>query len=131
VLLGGAAVLGFGLLALSASTGMATAIVFMLIIGAGSSVFQMLNNALIVQESDPVFYGRVMSLTMMAWGFNSLAGMPFGFLADHIGERGTLMIMGGGVLAVVAITAALKSAIRDDEPAAVEAPLAAAPDRVA
>jgi MFS family permease len=112
VLIAGAAVLGLGLVALSAANGLFLAIVFMLVIGAGSSVFQMLNNALIVQESDPAFYGRVMSLTMMAWGFNSLAGLPFGLLADAIGERGTLSLMGAGVLLIAALTAMARGALR-------------------
>lgn len=111
-LLLGAAVLGMGLMALSVAGGLLMAIVFMLVVGAGSSVFQMLNNALIVQESDPMYYGRVMSLTMMAWGFNSLAGLPFGLLADGIGERATLLVMGAGVLTIAALTAGARGAIQ-------------------
>jgi MFS family permease len=127
-LLAGSGVLGIGLIALAAANGLALAIVFMLVVGAGSSVFQMLNNALIVQESDPVYYGRVMALTMMAWGFNSLAGMPFGFLADQIGERSTLSIMGAGVLLITAVTAAVRGAIGSRTAAEPAVPVAA--DRV-
>jgi MFS family permease len=72
----------------------------MLALGAGSSVFQMLNNALVMQWSDPAYYGRVMALVMMAWGLNGIASLPFGLLADGAGERGALLAMGLVVLVV-------------------------------
>ena len=78
----------------------------MIPVGAGMSAFQMLNNALVMRESEPAFYGRVMSLTMLAWGLNSLAGLPFGLLADWAGEREALAVM--GVLAtLIAVGVAL------------------------
>jgi hypothetical protein len=44
---------------------------------------------------------------MLAWGFNGLVAFPFGVVADRLGERETLAIMGALVLAVtVASTAA-------------------------
>jgi MFS family permease len=79
----------------------------MLLVGAGSSSFQLLNNSLIMQESDRAYHGRVMSIVMLAWGFNGLVAFPFGVVADRLGERETLAIMGALVLAVtVASTAA-------------------------
>lgn len=130
LLLGGSAVLGFGLIGLGMAPNFGMALVLMLVIGAGASVFQLLNSALVMQESDPAYYGRVMSLTMMAWGFNSLAGLPFGILADGVGEKGTLAIMGASVLVVTAITAVLHGFVPATitEQAAVTTP---APDRAA
>lgn len=69
--------------------------------GAGTGAFQMLNNALVMREAEPAYYGRVMSLTMLAWGANGVAGLPFGLMADELGERMTLAAMGASVLAVV------------------------------
>jgi MFS family permease len=83
------------------------AMVMMFVAGAGSSAFQLLNNSLVMQESDQAYYGRVMSLTMMAWGLNGLVGFPFGLLADRIGERETIFIMASLVLTVVTVTTAL------------------------
>lgn len=79
------------------------ALVTMFAVGAASSGFQTLNSALVLREADPLYYGRVMSLMMLAWGFSGVAGLPVGVLADAIGERGALMFMGGGVCAAVAI----------------------------
>lgn len=96
----GAVVLGLSLIGTAAAGTFPMALLAMLFAGAGSSGYQMLNNALVMQESAPEYYGRVMSLTMLAWGLNGLAGLPFGMLADAIGERQTLVVMGAGVVAV-------------------------------
>lgn len=50
-------------------------------------------------------YGRVMSITMLAFSGTGLVALPIGLLADAIGERGTLMAMGAGVCLVVALLA--------------------------
>jgi hypothetical protein len=36
----------------------------------------MFNSALQMSETDPAYYGRVMSLTMLAWGSQGLASFP-------------------------------------------------------
>ena len=75
VMFGGGALIGGALLVMSVAPTFAIAIVAMLMLGAGTGMFQMLNNALVMQEAEPAFYGRVMSLTMLAWGFNGLVGL--------------------------------------------------------
>ena len=80
---------------------------WMFIGGAGSSAFQLLNDSLIMQNCDQAYYGRVMSLTMMAWGMNGVVGFPFGLLADATGERQTIFLMACLVLAVVTAVAAI------------------------
>jgi MFS family permease len=119
---GSAVVLGLSLMALAVVGGFGGALIVMLAVGAGSSVFQMINSALVLQESDPAYYGRVMSLTMLAWGFNSLAGMPFGALADAIGERETLFVMGVLVLGVCLAASGAHAAIARRVPAATPVP---------
>ncbi|MBI2765757.1 MAG: MFS transporter [Chloroflexi bacterium] len=99
-------VLALALAATAVAQTFALALFTMFFVGAGSSSFQMLNNALVLQESSPVFYGRVMSLTMLAWGLNGLAGYPFGLIADATGERATLGVMAAFVLATTAVTGA-------------------------
>ncbi|MFN0147747.1 MAG: MFS transporter [Dehalococcoidia bacterium] len=110
--LAGGVMLGIALVVLGASSSYAQALIVMLFVGGGSSVFQMLNSALVLQESDPAYYGRVMSLTMLAWGFNGIAGWPFGLLADGIGEKPTLVVMGLLVLGVVAATGVARAILQ-------------------
>ncbi len=104
IMLAGGALLGLsiGLLAISPTYLMAIGAMFLL--GIGASMFQMINNALIMKEADPAYHGRVMSLTMLGWGFNSLVAWPFGLFADRAGERETLLLMAGLVLSVTAAT---------------------------
>ncbi len=51
----------------------------------------MLNNVSLMQRTDPAYFGRVMAVTMMAFGVNSIvptrSGRPH---RDAIGERATL-----------------------------------------
>jgi MFS family permease len=68
----------------------AVALVTMFGLGGCVSGFQTLNNALALRETDPRYYGRVMSLTMLAFSGTGLIGLPIGMLADAIGERATL-----------------------------------------
>ena len=60
----------------------------MFLMGLGTGAFQTLNSAVIVTESEPQYYGRVISLTSMAFGAFMLASLPVGLAADAWGERG-------------------------------------------
>jgi MFS family permease len=102
---------------------------FMFIGGAGASAFQLLNNSLIMQNCDQAYYGRVMSLTMMAWGMNGVVGFPFGLLADATGERQTIFLMACLVLTVVtALSAVHVSLNRKSAATAVAVPTLAGGD---
>ena len=117
VMIGGGVMMGVSLLFTAVSQNFGQALLTMLFIGAGSSAFQLINNSLVMQNSAPAFYGRVMSVTMLAWGLNSLVGFPLGLLADRIGERETLFIMGVLVLMVSAATAIVRFGfIRGESP---------------
>jgi MFS family permease len=104
LMMGGGVLLGAAIWLLAAAPSFATALGAMFLVGMGSSAFQLINNALVMKEADPAYHGRVMSVTMLAWGMNSLVAYPFGMLADRIGERETLMVMGSVVVAVTLVT---------------------------
>ncbi len=75
--------------------------VAMVAIGLTSGGFQTLCGAFVIREAEPRFVGRVVSVTMLAFGGLGLMGLPVGFVADAIGERGTLAILGVAVCAIV------------------------------
>lgn len=102
LMFGGAILLGATLSATALAGSFWQVMLLMFISGAGSSAFQLLNNSLIMQYADQSYYGRVMSLTMMAWGLNGLVGFPIGLAADAFGERQTLFVLGAGVVLVTA-----------------------------
>ena len=69
-------------------------------LGAGRSGFWLINNALLMSHARPEYYGRVMSLAMMAFGSQALLAPVWGALAASLGVREPLF-----VVAVVAGTA--------------------------
>ncbi|MCC7089228.1 MAG: MFS transporter [Chloroflexi bacterium] len=82
--------LAFSLGALAVAPGFGVALAVGALVGAASSGFQMLNNVSLMQRSDPTYFGRVMAVTMMAFGVNSIVSYPVGLIADAAGERATL-----------------------------------------
>lgn len=102
MMFGGALLLGVTLAGTALAGSFWQVMVLMFIGGAGSSAFQLLNNSLIMQNADQAYYGRVMSLTMMAWGLNGLVGFPIGLAADAFGERQTIFVLASGVILVTA-----------------------------
>jgi predicted MFS family arabinose efflux permease len=93
------------LAALSAVPSYAAAPAAMLFVGMGFGGFQSLNGAVIVRACEPAYFGRVFSLTMLAFAGFGLMGLPIGMLADALGERGALRVMAFGVALVCAISA--------------------------
>ena len=89
-----------GLAGVGLSPGLAPALVFMLVAGAGTAAFQTLNNAIALRQADPAYYGRVMGLMQIAWGLLMLVSLPTGALADLAGER-AVFSGAGATLAVV------------------------------
>jgi MFS family permease len=93
-------VMGTGLLGLFAAPTYSLAIAAMLVIGVGFGGFQTLNAAVIVQATEPAYFGRVFSLSMLAFAGVSLMSLPVGILADAVGERATLAALASVVFAV-------------------------------
>ena len=77
----------------------------MFFVGAGAGGFQTLNGALVSHLTDPAYFGRVISLTFLAFAASSVIALPVGFLADGIGERATVGLSGSAVLTIVIVFA--------------------------
>jgi MFS family permease len=93
------------LLAIAVAPTFALAAAASFALGAASGGYQTLGTAVILAATEPVYIGRVMSLTMMAFAGFGLMGLPIGWLADAVGERGALAAMAVLVAALVAISA--------------------------
>ena len=85
---------GGSLIATAAASSVPMASLGMVGVGIGTGGFQTLNGAVVLRETEPAYYGRVMSLTLIAFGAFGLVGLPIGLLADAFGERLTLGGMG-------------------------------------
>ena len=96
----------------------------MFLFGVGFGAFQTLNNAVIVTETDPDYFGRITSLTFLAFAGFLIAALPVGLAADAIGERLTLVLLGALTTATVLLIAPLiaraPSIAHADEPTPTE-----------
>ena len=87
---------GIALILTGLAPSFAIAILTMALASGGVSAFQTLNNAIALRLTAPDYYGRVIGLVFIAWGFTSLASLPVGYLGDLLGERAVLS--GSGVV---------------------------------
>ena len=71
-------------------------------VGAASAGFQAMNNSLVLALSDLEYHGRVQSLMMLSFSGFGMAALPIGAIADAIGLRETIAIMGMVVIVAMA-----------------------------
>jgi MFS family permease len=91
---------GLGVIGLGLSPNLITAYCVVFWLGAWSSVFRALNPALALSVSDPRLHGRMQSLVQLGYSFFGVAALPLGILADSIGLRKTLVLMGVAVICI-------------------------------
>ena len=103
VLLGMIALMGLGHFMMAGAGSYGHAAVALGLMGPGLQGPMMLLQANIMTHTEPAYYGRVMSFTMMGWGLQMLIGLPVGVAADFLGEREVMAVLG---LLSLAITAA-------------------------
>lgn len=95
---------GASLAVFAVMPGFYAALVVMAVVGATSSVFQALNNSMLLTSTPVEYHGRVQSLLMLSFSGFAIAALPIGIVADAIGIRTTLAVL--GVLVIAVMTAA-------------------------
>jgi hypothetical protein len=93
---------GLGLIALGVAPVLGVALAVLVVLGAASLTFQTTLNSLLLGRSDFEYHGRIQSLIMLGFSGFGIVALPLGLLADAIGLRSTLVIMGVAVLATAA-----------------------------
>jgi predicted MFS family arabinose efflux permease len=101
ILLGAGYLMAVGFVLLSRVPSFGLAIVAGVPLGIGRSAFMLVDNSLLMASSEPAYHGRVMSLAMMGFGSQALLAPVWGAIADAVGVRTTLLVVG---LAAAAIT---------------------------
>jgi len=91
---------------------LAIAIPFLFLTGMTGDAYQALNSSLIMMNTEPGQYGRVMGVYMIAQSIRPISVMPISAVADQIGTPITLFISGAIVAVFVAGVAALYPAYR-------------------
>jgi MFS family permease len=95
-------VLGLSLLCFGVASGLklfALALAVLFVVGLATDFYSTINNTLILLNTEPALYGRVMSVYMMTWSLSPLAAAPLGTAIDTIGGATTMIVI-GAVLAV-------------------------------
>src|SRR4030095_14465267 len=83
------------------------AIASMLVVGIGFGGLQSLNAAVIVRATEPAYFGRVFSISMLAFAGVSLVRLAVGAFAGSLGERRAVASLACVVAAIAATLAAL------------------------
>lgn len=96
--------LGLSLIGYGLAPSFAVAVGLVALVGLMSACFMALSNTLIMTTIDSGFYGRVMSVWLLTFGFMPLATLPAGWLADQIG--GPITIAATGLLATTVVAIA-------------------------
>ena len=100
-------VFGGAVFALAFSPNFAIALVILLAVGGSTAMFQSLSNTIALTTSDDAMAGRVQSLLMLSFAGFGIAAGPLGLLAEAIGRRQAIAVMGAvAMLAMVGYSAA-------------------------
>ena len=94
---------GVSLVAFAVSPNYITALVAVTAVGAASSGFTAMNNSLALALSEIEYHGRVQSLMMLSFSGFGMAALPLGVLADQIGLRESIALMGIVVIIAMAL----------------------------
>ena len=80
------------------------AVALLTLVGFTSSSYTTLNSTLIMSNTEPRLYGRVMSVYLLTFAMTPIAALPLAWMAEHVGGRPTVVSAGLVVaLAVLAV----------------------------
>ncbi len=98
---------GLALMLFGLAPGFVSGLFAVLLIGVTNGGFHALNGAVIARVTEPLYMGRVMSLTFIAFAGFSLTAAPLGAAADLFGVRVVLLGMGIGVVLIALVMGVL------------------------
>jgi hypothetical protein len=105
---------GFGLslmgFALAPTFGIALAL--LVAVGFMSAGYAALNQTLVMENTDPQFHGRVMSVYLLTYGMVPFATLPEAWLTDHLGAPIAMLFAGAAVTLSVLLVVAVRASSR-------------------
>jgi MFS family permease len=90
----------------------AIAVIVVAFIGAGSAGYQSLSNTIALNMTDAPIQGRVQSLVMLSFAGFGIAAAPLGLLAEVIGLRPAIVVMGAIALTALVWYAVTERAVQ-------------------
>jgi MFS family permease len=101
LMVGSGLVFGSAVIALGLSPLFALGVLIVAFIGAGTTGYQSLSNSIALNMTSDTHQGRVQSLMMLSFAGFGIAAAPLGLLAEAIGLRQAIVVMGTITLATV------------------------------
>jgi len=101
LMVGSGLVFGAAVMALGLSPEFAIGVVVVAFVGAGTTGYQSLSNTIALNMTGDTHQGRVQSLMMLSFAGFGIAAAPLGLLAEAIGLRQAIFVMGSITLATV------------------------------
>ncbi len=92
-------VFGLAVIALGLSPVFGLGVLVVVFIGAGTTGYQSLSNSIALNMTGDTHQGRVQSLMMLSFAGFGIAAAPLGLLAEAIGLRSAIVVMGAITLA--------------------------------
>lgn len=106
---------GVSLLLFAYSTSLVLSVVLVGLVGLTANAYMSLNNTLVMLHTDQAYYGRVMSIYMMAFSLMPLAAFPMGVLVDRWGAPQVVGVAGAVILLfILAISVAVPTLRQED-----------------
>ncbi len=112
LMVGSGVVFGAGVIALGLSPYFGVGVLVVVFIGAGTTGYQSLSNAIALNMTSDTHQGRVQSLMMLSFAGFGIAAAPLGLLAEAIGLRSAIVVMGAITLATVVGYAFLERSVQ-------------------
>jgi MFS family permease len=112
IMLAAGLLMSVGFVLLSRAPSYGAAVLAGIPLGVGRSAFMLIDNSLLMSSAEPAYHGRVMSLAMMGFGSQALLAPVWGALADAVGVRTTLLVVGVAAATVTVMIGLSWMAIR-------------------
>ena len=103
LLLGTAILMAVGLWMVAWAPTYGLVLILSAVAGAGRSGVMLVNQAIMMSNTKPEYFGRVMAYVLMAFGLQSITAPGWGIIADIIGGRETLFLVGVIVVGATAL----------------------------
>jgi MFS family permease len=107
---------GFGfalsVIAFALAPTMPLAILAIGLFGACQSCYMSLNSTMLMGNTDPKLYGRVLSVNLMTFAVTPIAALPLAWASDQVDPRTAVLVSGVLVAVALAITTFLNPATR-------------------
>jgi MFS family permease len=105
-------VFGAGVIALGLSPLFGVGVLVVVFIGAGTTGYQSLSNSIALNMTGNTHQGRVQSLMMLSFAGFGIAAAPLGLLAEAIGLRSAIVVMGSVTLATTVAYALIERTVQ-------------------